>query len=84
METNDKYDREMQPAKLIDGKPQPKVIVDVYDVERAFDPKSPALRHTLKKILCAGERGHKDIIEDITDIQTALEKEKQFLIATKQ
>lgn len=79
MKTNDKYDRELIPAKLIDGEQQPSVIVDVYDIERAFDPKSPALRHALKKILCAGNRGHKNLKEDLEDIMTAVAKELMFL-----
>lgn len=83
MDTNDKYDRILKPAKLVDGKVQPEVIVDVYDIERAFDPQSPALRHALKKILCAGNRGHKDLIEDLNDIVTAVNKELLFLCRNK-
>jgi len=80
MKTNDKYDRILRPAKPNgDGSAQPSVIIDVYDVERCFDPKSPGLRHALKKILCAGERGHKDLKQDLTDIVTAVNKELMFL-----
>ena len=42
--------------------------VDVYDVLKAFGVSCPALQHLIKKALCAGLRGHKDISQDIVDI----------------
>ena len=44
------------------------VTVDVYDVLKAFDVTCPALQHLIKKALCAGLRGHKDVTQDLQDI----------------
>ena len=43
--------------------------MDVYDVLEAFKVTCPALQHLIKKALCAGLRGHKDIIQDLRDIE---------------
>ena len=42
--------------------------VDVYDVLKAFNVTCPALQHLIKKALCAGLKGHKDISTDLNDI----------------
>ena len=42
--------------------------IDVYDVLKAFNVTCPALQHLIKKALCAGIRGHKDISTDLNDI----------------
>jgi hypothetical protein len=42
--------------------------LDVYDVLQAWDVKNPALQHLIKKALQAGNRGHKDVLEDLQDI----------------
>lgn len=44
------------------------VYVDVYDVLKAWQVTNPALQHLIKKALQAGERGHKDLKEDLLDI----------------
>lgn len=44
------------------------VYVDVYDVLKAWKVTNPALQHLIKKALQAGERGHKDLKEDLLDI----------------
>lgn len=46
------------------------IIVDVYDVLKAFKVTCPALQHIGKKILNAGSRGHKGLQEDTVDIVT--------------
>ena len=59
-----KYDR-----VIVDKKdPDKTALVDVYSVLKAFDVKCPALQHLIKKALCAGLRGHKDISTDLQDI----------------
>jgi len=45
--------------------------MDVYDVLEAFKVTCPALQHLIKKGLCAGLRGHKDIMEDLRDIENS-------------
>lgn len=44
------------------------ITVDVYSVLEAFNVKNSALQHLIKKALCAGTRGHKDVLEDCCDI----------------
>lgn len=53
-----KYLREIKPG----------VLVDVYDVLRAFAVVNPALQHLIKKALAVGQRGHKDAAEDLQNI----------------
>lgn len=53
-----KYHREIKPG----------VLVDVYDVLKAFNVNNPALQHLVKKSLAVGQRGHKDAAEDLQDI----------------
>jgi hypothetical protein len=47
---------------------KPGVWVDVYDVLRAWNVVDPCLQHLLKKALASGQRGHKDLKEDLEDI----------------
>lgn len=44
------------------------MMVDVYDVLKAFNVTCPALQHLIKKALNAGNRGHKDLETDLQDI----------------
>jgi hypothetical protein len=53
-----KYMREVKPG----------VWIDVYDVLRAWNVVDPCLQHLLKKALASGQRGHKDLKEDLEDI----------------
>jgi hypothetical protein len=56
--TRNKYSREIKQG----------VFVDVYDVLRAFNVTDPCLSHLTKKALAGGQRGHKDLGEDLRDI----------------
>ena len=42
--------------------------IDVYTVLKLFDVTDPCLQHIVKKALCAGKRGHKDMMEDLLNI----------------
>ena len=75
----------MQPAdtlaeryrKCIHGRqgPIPSAIwADVYDVLSAFGVTCPARQHAIKKLLCAGERGHKDAATDLKEARLAVER----------
>lgn len=59
-------------SKLIRGKDQEgnvaSVYVDAYDVLTAWEVQNPALQHLIKKALQPGERGHKNMVEDLKDI----------------
>ena len=59
----DKYHRD-----IFDIKGNDSITVDVYSVLAAFEVTNPALQHLIKKALCAGLRGHKNEIDDMTDI----------------
>jgi hypothetical protein len=56
------------------------VFVDVYDVLKAFNVVNPAMSHAIKKMLAPGQRGAKDVIQDmkeaIQSIERAIELEK--------
>lgn len=48
--------------------------VDVYDVLKAFGVACPATQHAIKKLLMAGNRGHKDKLTDLTESLTAISR----------
>lgn len=49
------------------------VMVDTYDICRAFGVTDPALAHALKKILMPGTRGAKDLIQDLEEARWSLD-----------
>jgi hypothetical protein len=49
--------------------------IDVYRVIELWTVTDPCLQHALKKILCAGGRGHKD---QATDIQQAIDSLRRW------
>jgi len=61
-----KYKRMIRQT-LPEGHAGAAVIVDVYDVLRAWDVTCPALQHGIKKLLCAGLRGGKSAEQDIEE-----------------
>jgi len=46
--------------------------VDVYDVLKAFNVTCPATQHAVKKLLCSGARGHKDIVTDLKEARDSI------------
>lgn len=76
MERN-KYEREVVG---LDGE---KAIIDVYRTLSAFNVTDPACQHAIKKLLCMGLRGHKDVITDLDDAIDSLKKMKTYLEQTK-
>lgn len=46
--------------------------VDVYSVLVAYAVTCPATAHAIKKLLAAGERGHKDRLTDLVEAGTAV------------
>jgi hypothetical protein len=63
-----KYDR------VIAGKDGHKIIVDVYSVLQAFNITNAATAHAVKKLLAAGSRGYKDIIQDLEEAKASIER----------
>lgn len=48
--------------------------VDVYRVLELFEVTDPCLQHAVKKLLCAGGRGAKDIEQDVQEAMDTLER----------
>lgn len=46
--------------------------VDVYRVLELFEVTNPAIQHAIKKLLVAGNRGHKDIEKDVREAIVSL------------
>ena len=47
-------------------------VVDVYRVLKLFHVTDPCLQHAVKKILCAGARGMKEVDKDINEAVASL------------
>lgn len=75
MKDGNKYHRE------IIGLCGTKTTIDVYRVLDAFKTGCAATDHAIKKMLCAGLRGHKD---SVTDYENAIESLEQALLLIKQ
>jgi hypothetical protein len=48
--------------------------VDVYDVLNAYEVTNPAVQHAVKKLLQAGNRGHKDRATDLKEALQSIER----------
>lgn len=48
--------------------------IDVYRVADLFGVMHPCLQHAAKKIICAGQRGHKDQQRDVQDAIDSLHR----------
>jgi hypothetical protein len=63
------------------------VEIDVYDILYYFKVVNPAVQHAIKKLLCAGGRGHKteeqDLREAFDSIKRALELFERDYVETQ-
>ncbi len=48
-------------------KKTPYEYIDVYRVLELFDVTNPSIAHAVKKLLVAGNRGHKDLEKDVQE-----------------
>lgn len=48
--------------------------IDVYRVLALFEVTDPCVQHAIKKLLCAGKRGNKDVAKDIQEAVDTLER----------
>lgn len=55
------------------------ITVDVYDVLAAFDVTCQARGHAIKKLLMAGQRGHKDEAQDLREAVQAIERSIELI-----
>ena len=53
--------------------------VDVYRVLSFFKVNDPCIQHDIKKLLCAGDRGDKSMIKDITEARDSLNRHLEML-----
>ena len=53
-------------------------VIDPYRISDLYD-LHPCADHIMKKSLCAGNRGHKDMLRDIQDIIDTAERWKQMI-----
>ena len=53
--------------------------VDVYRVLTLFKVTEPCIQHAIKKLLCAGDRGDKSMIKDITEARDSLNRHLEML-----
>ena len=77
MDTDGKYTRFV--SYWDEGGTKHPVGIDVYDVLKAFQVTCPAIQHAVKKLLCAGTRGHKDARTDIAEAIAALERASELI-----
>lgn len=54
------------------------VPIDVYDVLTAYEVSCPAIGHAVKKLLCPGQRGHKDRLTDLKEAAVSIERAIQL------
>ena len=53
--------------------------VDVYRVLALFQVNDACIQHAIKKLLCAGDRGDKSMIKDITEARDSLNRHLEML-----
>lgn len=73
-----KYDKVLFARDSIDPTTLVEVTIDVYDVLMAFQIACPATQHALKKLLQAGNRGHKGTIQDLQEARESVSRAIQL------
>ena len=74
-----KYQRKIKGQLL--GSAEPIVaciVVDVYDVLKAFEVINPATQHAIKKLLASGQRGYKDVQQDLDEAIQSIQRAKEL------
>lgn len=54
------------------------VIIDVYDILKAYGVTCPGTQHAIKKLLMPGDRGHKDQITDLKEARSSIDRSIQL------
>lgn len=54
-------------------------LIDLYAIAEAFGVKSNPQFHAMKKIMMAGERGHKSLVQDIDEAIIAAQRWKEMV-----
>ena len=50
------------------------MMIDIYDVLKAFNVVNPATQHAVKKLLASGQRGYKDVKQDLEEAIVSIER----------
>lgn len=53
--------------------------IDVYRIIEIFGVTCPVAQHVLKKALCAGQRGHKDLVTDWANIRDSASRKLEMM-----
>ncbi len=72
-----KYVKQIHESLYNDGRDP--MDVDVYDVLKAFNVTCPAIQHAVKKLLCPGQRGGKDAMQDLIESRFSIDRAMQLL-----
>jgi hypothetical protein len=48
--------------------------IDIYDILVAYKVDCPATAHAIKKLLMAGQRGHKDRLQDLNEASDSIKR----------
>lgn len=48
--------------------------IDIYRILQVYEVTDPSIQHAIKKLLCAGKRGYKDMSKDIMEAQMSLDR----------
>lgn len=70
IDKGEKYQREIAPG----------IFVDIYDVLEAWGVSCPARQHAIKKLLAAGQRGHKSEVKDLQEANHSAHQAIMFQI----
>jgi hypothetical protein len=54
------------------------IVIDVYDVLKAFNVTNPATQHAIKKLLASGQRGYKDTQQDLDEAIQSIQRAKEL------
>jgi len=73
-----KYKRQLHQT-LPEGIAGASVIVDIYDVLRAWEVTCPAIQHAIKKLLQPGQRGSKSAAQDLREAIGSIERAIQLM-----
>lgn len=53
--------------------------LDIYRILALYQVDDPCIQHAVKKLLCTGERGHKDFRTDIENVIDTLNRKLEML-----
>lgn len=59
----------------------PGTTIDVYDVLTAWDVRNPGIQHAIKKLLQPGQRGHKDMTQDLEEAIASIRRGIEIIAA---